>query len=153
MSPRPPPKFSLKHEWTSELGPKIARQPEGNLLDNQKEKLLDKQIFSNQPNQLQIQFVTDRGDLMTCKMEETRPVLRRSMLILLTKNSVLQTERGVNVEQTHDRTVRPVATLHKAEAQDGSQVCHEGDALNVDDEILRKRMENPLLFMTRIMNR
>ena len=52
------------------------------LLDNHKEKLLDKQKFSNQPNQLQIQFVTDRGDLMTCKMEETRPVLRRSMLIL-----------------------------------------------------------------------
>ena len=51
-------------------------------------------IFSNQPNQLQIQFVTDRGDLLTCKMEETRPVLRRSMVILLTKNLVLQTKRG-----------------------------------------------------------
>ena len=39
-------------------------------------KLLDKQNFSNQPNQLQIQFVTDRVDLITC------PVPRRSMLIL-----------------------------------------------------------------------
>ena len=29
MSPRPPPKISLKHEWTRELGPKDARQPEG----------------------------------------------------------------------------------------------------------------------------
>ena len=62
------------------------------LLDNKKEKLLAKHKFSNQPNQ--IQFVTDRGDLLTCKMEETRPVLRRPMLILLTKNFVLQTERG-----------------------------------------------------------
>ena len=29
MSPRPPPKISLKHEWTRELGSKVARQPEG----------------------------------------------------------------------------------------------------------------------------
>ena len=86
MSPRPPPKISLKHEWTRELGSKVARQPEG--------EVSRQANFSNQPNQLQIQFVTDRGDLMTCKMEETRPVPRRSMLVLLTKNSVLQTERG-----------------------------------------------------------
>ena len=72
----------------------------GKLLDNKKEKLLDKQTFSNQPNQLQIQFVTDRGDLMTCKMEETHPIPRRSMLILLTKNSVLQTERCDLLKQT-----------------------------------------------------
>ena len=51
---------------------------------------------------------------------------------------------SLNVEQTHDRTGRPVATLHKAEAQDGSQVCHEGDTLNVDDEVLRKRMEKSI---------
>ena len=60
---------------------------------------------------------------------------------------------SLNVEQTHDRRRRPVAVLHTAAAQDDSQVCHEADTLNVDDEILRKRMENPLLFMTRIMNR
>ena len=29
MSPRPPPKISLKHEWTKELGSKVDRQPEG----------------------------------------------------------------------------------------------------------------------------
>ena len=86
------------------------------------------------------------------------------MLIILTKNSVLQTERGdllkteviqtrssedsksLNVEQTHDRTVRPVATLHTAEAQDSSRVrsAHESDTLNVDDEVFRKRMEKSI---------
>ena len=35
------------------------------LLDNQKGKLFDKPSFSNQPNQLQIQFVIDQGDLIT----------------------------------------------------------------------------------------
>ena len=52
-----------------------------------------------------------------------------------------------------DRTGRPVAILRTAAAQDDSQVCHDADTLNVDDEVLRKRMENPFMFMTRIMNR
>ena len=29
MSPRPPPKISLKHEWKRELGSEVARRPEG----------------------------------------------------------------------------------------------------------------------------
>ena len=29
MSPRPPPKISLHHEWTKELGSKVVQQPEG----------------------------------------------------------------------------------------------------------------------------
>ena len=29
MSPRPPPKISLRHDWTKELSSKVARQPEG----------------------------------------------------------------------------------------------------------------------------
>ena len=59
--------------------------------------------------------------------------------------------KSLNVEQTHDRTGRPVSNT--AAVQDDPQVCHEADTLNVDDEVLRKRMRNPLLFMTRIMNR
>ena len=29
MSPQPPPKISLRHEWTRELGSKVVQQPEG----------------------------------------------------------------------------------------------------------------------------
>ena len=46
-SPQPPPKISLKHDWIKELS--------SELLDNQKEKLLDKQKVPNQPNLTQIQ--------------------------------------------------------------------------------------------------
>ena len=28
MSPRPPPKISLHHDWTKELGSKVDRQPQ-----------------------------------------------------------------------------------------------------------------------------
>ena len=107
MSPRPPPKISLKHEWTKELGSKVARQPKGEVA-RQPEGEVARQAKFFQP---------------------TQP----------------------NPSPIRDRSGRPVAILHTAEAQDDSQVCH--DTLNVDDEVLRKRMENPLLFMTRIMNR
>ena len=76
MSHRPPPKISLRHDWTKELGSKVDRQPEEEVARQPEGKLLDKQNSSNQPNQLQIQFVIDQGDLMKCKMKEKRPVLR-----------------------------------------------------------------------------
>ena len=72
--------ISLKYEWKRELGSEVARQTEGEV--------------ARQPEGLQIQFVRDQGDLITCKMEETRTVLRRSMLILCAKNSVLQKDRS-----------------------------------------------------------
>ena len=51
---------------------------------------------------------------------------------------------SLNVEQTHDRTGRPVAILHTAAVQDDSQECHEADTLNDDDEVLRRRMEKSI---------
>ena len=54
--------------------------------------------------------------------------------------------KSLNVEKTHDRTERPIATLNTAEVQDSSRVrsAHESDTFNVDDEELRKIIENPL---------
>ena len=51
--------------------------------------------------------------------------------------------KSLKVEQTHDRTGRLVATLNTAEFLDSSRVrsAHESDTFNVDDEVLRKRME------------
>ena len=51
---------------------------------------------------------------------------------------VSEDKMSLNVEQTHDRTRRPVAMLHAVAAQDDSQVCHD------DDEALRKRMEKSI---------
>ena len=94
MSPRLSPKISSRHDWTKELGSKVDRQPEGEVARQPEGGVARQAKSSNQPNQLQIQFVRDRGDLITCMMEETRTVLRRSMLILFAKNLVLQKERG-----------------------------------------------------------
>ena len=46
MSPRPPPEISLKHQWTRELGSKVARQPKGETA----RQPLDKQNSSNPTN-------------------------------------------------------------------------------------------------------
>ena len=85
-----------------------------------------------------------RSSDRTGRLVETEVVHTRS-----SENS-----KNLNVERTHDRTGRSVAPLHTAEVQDSSRVrsAHESDMFNVDDEVRRKRMENPLLIMTRIMN-
>ena len=83
------------------------------------------------------------------------------MLILFAKNLVLQSETGrpveinvnptrssedrkdFNVEQTRERTERPVNTHDVTNVTDSSQTrsAHESETFNVEDEILRKRTE------------
>ena len=74
-------------------------------------------------------------------MTEQGDLLRQ---VFQTRSS--EESKSLNVEQTHDRTVRLVATLHTAEAQDSSRVrsAHESDTFNVDDEVLRKKMEKSI---------
>ena len=64
--------------------------------------------------------------------------------VIQTRSS--EDSKSLNVEQTHDRTVRPVAALNTAEVQDSSRVrsAHESDTFNVDD-VLRERMEKSIV--------
>ena len=161
MSPQPPPKISLRHEWTRELGSKDARQPEGEVVRQ------TKFFQSTQPTPNPFRDRSGRPDYMQDERntpfsheinvnsfnEELNSSERKGRLV---ETEVIQTRssedsKSLNVEQTHDRTGRPVANT--AAVQDDSQVCHEADTLNVDDEVLRKKWRNPLLFMTRIMDR
>ena len=50
MSPRPPPKISLRHDWTKELGSKVDRQPEGEVT-RQPEREVARQAKFFQPAQ------------------------------------------------------------------------------------------------------
>ena len=52
MSPRLPPKISLKHEWTREEGQKVAREPEGEVAQEPEGEVARQAIFfqSTQPN-------------------------------------------------------------------------------------------------------
>ena len=68
-----------KFHWVLQL---INNQKE-KLFDSHKKKLTDEQNSSNQPNQVQMQFVIDQGDLTTRKtcllLKVERPILKRSM--------------------------------------------------------------------------
>ena len=72
--------------------------------------------------------------------------------VLQTRSS--EDRKSLNVEQIHERTVRPVAILNTVDAKDSSRVrsLHESDTFNVEDENFVKEWKNPLLIMTRIMN-
>ena len=51
--------------------------------------------------------------------------------------------KSLNVEQAHDRTGRPVTDT--AAAQDDARKNHEANTLNVDEEVLRERMEKSIV--------
>ena len=61
--------------------------------------------------------------------------------VIQTRSS--EDSKSLNVEQTHDRTGRPVNDT--VAVQDDPQVYHEADTLNVGDETLRERTGRPVI--------
>ena len=55
--------------------------------------------------------------------------------------------KSLNVEQTHDRTGRPVNDT--VAVQDDPQVDHEAGTLKIDDETLRERTDADMDFNSR----
>ena len=97
LSPRPPPKISLRHDnnWTrgnDQLGSTVEQRPVGKLVQ---------QSFGEAPRvklSKPIQSVIDRGNLRSQNVflwiREKRPVHKRSMINVCTKNLALQIEQG-----------------------------------------------------------
>ena len=81
---------------------------------------------------------SERGDLLQDPFREN-PVHVTS--VIQTRSS--EDRKDFNVEQTHERTVRPVITHDVISVSDSSQTrsAHESETFNVEDEILRKRTE------------
>ena len=164
MPPRPPPKISLKHEWKRELGSEVARQPEREVARQPEAEVARRAKFfqptqptpnpirdrSGRPDDMQDGRNTSRSHEINVNSfnEELSSSDRTERLV---ETEVIQTRssednKSLNVKQTHDRTGRPVATLHTAEAQDSSRArsSHESYTLNVEDEVLRTIMEKSI---------
>ena len=146
------------------MGSNVARQPEGEVA-RQPEGEVVRQTQFFQPTQPTTNPIRDRSgrpddmqdgrntsrpqeinvnsftEELSSSDSKGRPV---ETVVIQTRSS--EDRKSLNVEQIHDRTVRPVATVHTAEAQDSSRACsaHESDTLNVDDDVLRKRMEKSI---------
>ena len=161
MSPRLPPQISLRHEWTRELDSKVVRQLEGEAARQPEGEVVRQTKFfqSTQPTLNPIRDRSGRLDDLkdgrnTSRSQEInvnsfteelsssdrtgRPVETEEIQTRSSEDS-----KSLNVDQTHDGTGRPVTNT--VAVQDDPQVCHEADTLNVDDEVLRKRMEKSIV--------
>ena len=161
MSPRPPPKISLKHEWERELGSEVARQPEGEVArqanffqPTQPNPIRDRSV---RPDNMQDGRNTSRSQEINVNSfsEQLSSSDRTGRLV---ETEVIQTRssedsKSLHVEQTHDRTGRPVATLHTAEAQAVLEyvLLMKAKRSTLEMKYFVKEWKNPLLIMTRVM--
>ena len=108
MSPRPPPKISLKHGWKRELGSEHAQRPEGQVVQQ------FKSFQSNQPNPNPDHDRTGKPVVGTDSQEvDTRSFHEESFKNDGTGQPVVKTGRtqtrssddskSLNVEMAHDR--------------------------------------------------
>ena len=127
MSPRSPPKISLRHDWTKELGSKVARQPEGEIA---------RQAKFFQPTQPIPSPNCDRSGQLD---------ITQDVISVQTRSS--EDSKSLNVEQTHDRSGQP--DKHIVAVQDDPEENHEVKTLNTDNETIRERIEEDMDFNSR----
>ena len=171
MSLRPPPKISLRHDWTKELGSKVDRQPEGEIA-RQPGGEVARQAKFFQPTQPIPNPIRDRSgrpgithDVITVQDERKtsrsqeisvnsfneklcssdrsgRPGITHDVISVQACSS--EDSKSLNVEQTHDRSGRPGEGT--VAAQDDPEVYHEAETLNIDNETIRERIEADMDF-------
>ena len=135
MSPRPPPKISLKHDWMRELGPEVAQRPDGQVVQR------SRSFQSNQPIPNPSHDRTGQPVGRTDRTEQ--PVVETCR----TQTRSSDDSKSLNVEMAHDRTGQPVVETHTGSEQEGSQTrsCHESISFNVGDETIRDRTGQPVV--------
>ena len=158
MSPRPPPKISLKHEWKRKLGPEHAQRSEvgqlsGSFQSNQ--PILDpirertvRPVIRDDARTVQDERKTRRSQEIDVKSYHEELVSSERTVRPVVETSVIQTRssedrKDFNVVQSHERTGRHVITHDVINVSDSSQTrsVHEIETFNVGNETLRKRTE------------
>ena len=151
MSPRPPPKISLRHEWAKELGSKGARQPEGETV-RQPEGEVVRQTKFFQSTQLIPNPIRDRPGRPD-EMQDERKTSRSQEISGNSfdeePSSSDRTGRHVETDEKQARSSEDSKSLNVEQTvavQDDPQVYHEAGTLNIDDETLRERKEADMDF-------
>ena len=132
MSPRPPPKISLRHDhdWTRgkvPLGSTVDQQPEGKVVRQSRGEV------SRQANPTNSNPIRDRSG---------QPDITQDVMSVQTCSS--EDNKSLNVEQTHDRSGQ--LDKHTVAIQDDSEENHEAKTLNTDNETIRERIEEDMDF-------
>ena len=171
MSPRPPPKISPRHDWTKELGSKVDRQPEGEVTRlPEVEVARQAKIFQptqpipnpirDRPGQpgitqdvivVQDERKTSRSQEISvnsfneelCSSDRSgQPGITQDVISVQACSS--EDSKSLNVEQTHERSGQPGEDT--VAVQDDPEVYHEVKTLNINDEIIRERIEADMDF-------
>ena len=169
MSPRPPPKVSLRHDWTREVGSKVDRLSEGEVVRQSQEEVARRAKFF-QPTQPIPKPICDRSwqpdntqDVFVVKGETSRsqeidvkyfheeicssdrsgqPDITQDVIGVQTCPS--EENKNVRVEQSHDRSGQ--LDKHNVAEPDAPEVYHEIKVLNIDNELIRERIEEDMDF-------
>ena len=173
MSPRPPKKISLRHDWARgdvPLGSTVDQQSEGQVVRQSQEEVARRAKFF-QPTQPIPKPICDRsgqpdntqGVFVVLKVK--RPVLKR-LVRNLSHEELCSSERSgqpdithdvisvqtcpseenknVRVEQTHDRSGQ--LDKHNVALRAAPEVHREITTLNTDNELIRERTEEDMDF-------
>ena len=135
MSPRPPPKISLRHDWARgevPLGSTVDQQPEGEVVRQSQEEVARRAKFF-QPTQPIPKPICDRSG----QPDDTHNVIG-------VQTCLSEENKNVRVEQTHDRSGQP--DKHNIAVPDAPEVHHEIEVLNIDNELIRERIEEDMDF-------
>ena len=155
MSPRPPPKISLKHEWKRELGSEHAQRSEvGQLsrsfqsnqpvLSPSRERTGDENCARWKKNVPFPKIDVNSFHEETVYSERTeRPVVETS--VIQARSS--EDSKDPNVGTAHERTRRLVVGTNTENVPDCSQTrfCHVSETFNVGDKTLRERTVRPVV--------
>ena len=162
MSPRPPPKISLEHDWKRELGSEHAQRSEvGQLsrsfqsnqpiLSPSRERTV-RPVVKDDTRTVQDGRKTSRSQEIDVDSfhEETVSSERTGRLVVETSAIQARSSEDIkdsNVEHAHERTRRLVVGTNTENVPDSSQTrsCHENETFNVGDETLRERTGRPVV--------
>ena len=164
LSPRTPPKISLRHDWARgevPLGSTVDQQPEGEVVRQSQEEIARRAKFfqptqpipkpisdrSGQPDNTQDVFViegkTSRSQEISvisfheelCSSDRSRqPDITQDVIGVQTRPS--DENKNVGVEQIHDRSGQ--LDKHNVAIQEDPEVYHEIKTLNTDNETIRE---------------
>ena len=162
MSPRPPPKISLKHEWMKELGSEVAQRPEvGQLsrsfqsnqpIPNPSRERKGRPVVKDDTRTVKDERKTSRSQEIDVNSFHEETVSSERTVRPVVETSVIQTRssedsKDPNVETTHERTRRLVVETNTENEQDSYQTrsFHESERFNVGDNTLRERTGRPVV--------
>ena len=133
-SPRPPPKISLKHDWMKELGSEVARQPDGEVVQQSK---------SSQTSQPNPNPDHDRmGKPVVC-LQRGAP-----------RSQEIETRSSREEAVKHNRMERPVvcrdanherSTVVCSEQESHPRFSREGQNLILEEDVNHDRTERPFV--------